>query len=108
MQTVIVISTGDPNQRRIKHQVIDVNRELIRYAIIQNIKTKYREIIRNEIPESICKILSTFYPEYIVNEVFKGDDNTYKLDIRKGRIGFILLFNELGQVIQTTRQEVVL
>lgn len=108
MQTIIVISTSATNPDLVLGRTFDNNKVQLRYAIIQDLKTRYWEIIKAETPGPILKTLSIYYPDYLIWTVLKGDDNTFKLEIRNGEVWFILLFNEFGQVIKTTRQVAVI
>ncbi|MFA5326732.1 MAG: hypothetical protein WC384_02975 [Prolixibacteraceae bacterium] len=91
--TIAVLSLSNP-------KIVQANKILVRYNIIQDNEAEYREITIAEIPEVVTKTLEKEYSGYVTQKAFRGNDGTFKIVVSKGKTKEILVLNKKGEVIK--------
>lgn len=72
-------------------------------AVIQNKEAKYTEITVDQVPEAVSKAVAKDYAGFKTDNVFKGDDGTYKLAVSKSEHKMVLFFSEDGKLIKSEK-----
>jgi len=69
-------------------------------AVNQEKAVKYTEITAATLPETITTALLKNYAGYTVENIFQGDNGTYKVIVSKGSVKNVLLFNAKGELLK--------
>jgi hypothetical protein len=71
-----------------------------RFQLIQDTEEVYIEIKTEDVPETVMKSFKDFFSGYQIDKVFKGDKNTYKLEVSHESIHYVLFYRENGELIK--------
>ena len=69
-------------------------------SVSQTKAVKYTEITAATLPETITTALLKNYAGYTVENIFQGDNGTYKVIVSKGSVKNVLLFNAKGELLK--------
>jgi hypothetical protein len=72
-------------------------------AVTQQKEVKYTEITADQIPEAVSTTLAKDYNGFKTDNVFLGDDGTYKLVVSKGTDKSVLFFSGKGELIKAEK-----
>jgi hypothetical protein len=72
-------------------------------AVIQNKDVKYTEITVDQVPEAVSKAVAKDYAGFKTDNVFKGDDGTYKLAVSKSENKMVLFYSEDGKLVKSEK-----
>jgi hypothetical protein len=65
----------------------------------------YKEIEVGDIPESVNKAFKEYFVDYQINKAYKSDEGSYKLEVSRKDIRYILFYNEKGELIKVEQPE---
>ena len=68
-------------------------------------EVKYQEIKADEIPKAITESFSKDFSGYSIDKAFKGDDGTYKLEVSKDAVPYVLHYNVDGVLLKVEKPE---
>lgn len=74
-------------------------------AVIQNKDVKYTEITADQIPEAVSKALAKDYAGFKTDNVFKGDDGSFKLAVSKADHKMVLFYNADGKLLKSEKAD---
>jgi len=69
-------------------------------TLTQEKAVKYTEITAATLPEAITATLTKDFVGYSVDKIFQGDNDTYKVAVRKAAVKTTLLFTSKGELIK--------
>ena len=69
-------------------------------SVSQTKAVKYTEITAAEIPVAVTATLTKDFVGYSVDKIFQGDNDTYKVTVRKAAVKTTLLFTSKGELIK--------
>ncbi len=69
-------------------------------SVNQDNAVKYQEITADKLPAPVTATLTKDYAGYAIDQVFLGDDGTYKVIVSKEAAKTTLLFNSKGELIK--------
>ena len=61
---------------------------------------KYTEITAATLPQAVSEAFAKNYAGYAIDKIFQGDNDTYKLVVRKDAVKSELLFTSKGELIK--------
>lgn len=68
-------------------------------------EASYTEIEVEAVPVLIDEALKEYFTDYVTNKAYKGDDGSYKLEVSKEEIQYILYYQENGELIKVEQPE---
>jgi hypothetical protein len=63
------------------------------------------EIEENELPESVTTSLKELYPAHEIEKAFRGDDNSYKVEVKNDNDKASVFFNSDGEFVKAESEE---
>ena len=63
------------------------------------------EIEENELPESVSTSLKELYPAHEVSKAYRGDDNSYKVEVENDNDKASVFFNSNGEFVKAEAKE---
>jgi len=69
-------------------------------TLTQQKAVKYTEITAATLPEAITATLTKDFVGYSVDKIFQGDNDTYKVAVRKAEVKTTLIFTSKGELIK--------
>ncbi|MGD9557848.1 MAG: hypothetical protein AB7V25_12570 [Mangrovibacterium sp.] len=70
------------------------------FLLIQDKEEVYVEIKAEDIPKAVMESFEDFFSGYQIDKVFKGDKSTYKLEVSRESIHYMLFYRESGELIK--------
>ncbi len=61
---------------------------------------KYTEITAATLPEAVSAAFAKDYAGYAIDKIFQGDNDTYKLVVRKDGVSSELIFTSKGELVK--------
>lgn len=65
----------------------------------------YKEIEVKDIPESVNEAFKEYFVDYQINKVYKSNEGSYKLEVSREDIQYILFYNEKGELLKVEQPE---
>jgi hypothetical protein len=69
-------------------------------SVSQTKAVKYTEITAAEIPVAVTATLTKDFVGYAIDNIYQGDDGTFKLAVHKAAVKSVLLFSSKGELIK--------
>lgn len=74
-------------------------------AFVQDKEVTYEEIKVEDIPESVNKSFNEYFVDYDINKAYISSEGSYKLEVSREEIHYILFYTEKGELLKVEQPE---
>ena len=60
----------------------------------------YKKIQKEDLPEAVTDAFNQDYSGYVVEKAYKGENGSYKLEVARDDIRYMVFYDESGQLIK--------
>ncbi|MGV8138298.1 MAG: hypothetical protein AB2L20_24060 [Mangrovibacterium sp.] len=73
--------------------------------LVQDQDVTWEEMKIEDIPEAVDKSFKEYFADYTVKKVYISNKGSYKLEVSREEIRYILFYNEKGELIKVVQPE---
>ncbi len=66
---------------------------------------QFKEIRIEDVPKTVHDAMKEYFADYEINKAFKSDEGSYRLEVSRENIRYVLYYDDKGELIKVDQPE---